>query len=66
MTTDYWTLTPEYSSSKVFRVRNHGAINSSIPNSYPLGIKPALNLKENVIITSGDGTKNNPFQLSIE
>ena len=66
LTTDYWTLTPEYSSSKVFRVRNHGAINSSIPNSYPLGIKPALNLKENVIITSGDGTKNNPFQLSIE
>ena len=26
-------------------------------------IKPALNLKSNVIITSGDGTKNNPFTI---
>ena len=30
------------------------------------GIKPSLNLKSNVIITSGDGTKQNPFQLSVE
>ena len=29
------------------------------------GIKPALNLKQNVIITSGDGTKNNPFTLDL-
>ena len=29
------------------------------------GIKPALNLKQNVIITGGDGTKNNPFTLDL-
>ena len=28
-------------------------------------IKPALNLKSNVIITSGDGTKENPFELKL-
>ena len=30
------------------------------------GIKPALNLKSNVIITGGDGTINNPFTLGLE
>ena len=29
------------------------------------GIKPAMNLKENVIITGGTGTKNDPFQISL-
>ena len=35
--------------------------------SYTLkdGIKPALNLKSNVIITSGDGTLQNPFQIEL-
>ena len=30
------------------------------------GIKPTLNLKSNVIVTGGDGTKENPFQLAIQ
>ena len=30
------------------------------------GIKPALNLKSNVIITSGDGTKENPFEIALQ
>ena len=29
-------------------------------------IKPSMNLKSNVIITSGDGTKNNPFTIALE
>ena len=29
------------------------------------GIKPALNLKSNVVITGGDGTKMNPFSVGI-
>ena len=33
--------------------------------SYEYGIKPALNLKANVIITSGDGTKENPFEIEL-
>ena len=33
--------------------------------SYNLGISPALNLKSNVMITSGTGTKTDPFELTI-
>ena len=30
------------------------------------GIKPAMNLKSNVVITGGDGTKNNPFTVALQ
>ena len=61
----YWLLTP-YDSS---RVRDIG--NSSDSYFLPVGwadygIKPALNLKSNVIITSGDGTKENPFEIALQ
>lgn len=29
------------------------------------GIKPAMNLKSNVVITGGDGTKSNPFTIKL-
>ena len=62
--TYYWTLTP-YSASNVRSVNHNGrAGNSNLTNA--VGIKPSLNLKSNVIITSGDGTKQNPFQLSVQ
>ena len=57
--TYYWTLTP-YSSSYVRLVNFNSIVNSYEPsNAY--GIRPSLNLKSNVIITDGDGTKNNPL-----
>ena len=61
LTTFYWTLTP-YSS---FRVRcvNRNSNTNYYSTSYDIGIKPSLNLKSNVVITGGDGTKNNPFTL---
>ncbi len=31
-----------------------------------LGVKPAMNLKSNVVITGGDGTKNNPFTVALQ
>ena len=60
---DYWTLNP-YSASAVNCIYAKGngymlSINSKT------GIKPALNLKSNVIITSGDGTFQNPFQIEL-
>ncbi len=33
--------------------------------SYNFGIKPALNLKSNVIITGGDGSLQNPFTIKL-
>ena len=61
--TYYWTLTL-YSASNVRSVNHNGrAGNSNLTNV--VGVKPSLNLKSNVIITSGDGTKNNPFTLEL-
>ena len=34
--------------------------------SYNFGIKPALNLKSNVIITGGDGSLQNPFEIALQ
>ena len=43
-------------------------IHSGIYDAYPqtlYSIKPTLNLKSNVIITSGDGTLQNPFEIEL-
>ena len=61
--TDYWTLTP-YSSSSVRNVYNDGDAHTSSP-SYAGGVRPSMNLKSNVQITSGTGTKSEPFVLTL-
>ncbi len=70
----YWTLTP----SGVMRLSQYSGSVDGVhyvgPHSDPLsysprssyGIKPALNLKSNVVITSGDGTKECPFTLALQ
>ena len=60
--TYYWMLTPGSLSSMWYVYYN--GYTSHEPLNFAIGIRPALNLKSNVIITSGDGTKENPFQLS--
>ena len=58
----YWTLT-QYNASAVRYVGSKG--NASI--FYPTiayCVRPSINLKSNVQIINGDGTKNNPFELS--
>ena len=62
--TIYWTLTP-YSSSSVRSVYNNGSASNGSPCGDSGGARPSLNLKSNVVITSGDGTKNNPFQIAL-
>ncbi len=61
--TSYWTLNP-YNTSYVWLTDASGYSYSESP-SYTYGIKPAINLKSNVIITSGNGTKNSPFTLKL-
>ena len=58
--TTYWTLTP-YSTSDVYLV-DYGKHDSWKDSN---GSRPAMNLKANVIITGGDGTKNSPFQIKL-
>ena len=63
--TDYWLLTP-YNGSFVRIVLSYG--NTSDYN-YPTGVggvRPSINLKSNVVITGGEGTKNNPFIITLK
>ena len=61
--TDYWVLTPN-GDHYMYRVHQNsfGAFSELLST---LPVKPAMNLKSNVIITGGDGTKNNPFTLAL-
>ena len=61
--TSYWTLTP--AQSNVWNVRESGNVEYYGSES-TYGVRPSLNLKSNVVITSGDGTKNNPFTLELQ
>ena len=63
LTTSYWTLNP-YSNQYVYAI---SAYNSAYAYelSDEIGIRPALNLKHNVIITSGTGTKSDPFTIEL-
>ena len=61
--TYYWILTPN-DVLNVFNIYNTSDVYRYSP-SYAHGIRPSLNLKSNVVITSGDGTKNNPFTLEL-
>ena len=61
--TNYWILTP--TNSNVLRYINRLA---SLYENDPMSvysIKPSLNLKSNIIITGGDGTLQNPFELEL-
>ena len=60
---NYWTLTPKHSSG----VRRFGNSGFSVYNSpsETYGIRPSINLKSNVVITSGDGTINSPFEIQL-
>ena len=59
----YWTLTPA-NSVAMLNINNDG--NSyGYDSSGRLYIHPTMNLKSNVIITSGDGTKENPFEIEL-
>ena len=65
---NYWTITP-FAPSLVWPVGSMGDayyISPSGIESASYGINPSLNLKSNVIITGGDGTLQNPFELSIQ
>lgn len=61
--TAYWTITPT-STTVMRRIGQYGSSFNVSPTTTNT-IKPTLNLKSNVIITSGDGTKNNPFTLEL-
>ena len=62
--TIYWTLTP-YSVPYVRCVSSNGGASRSSPSS-SRGIRPSMNLKSNVVITGGLGTKEQPFEIGLQ
>ena len=59
----YWTLTRFNEKDNIWST--HTKCYGYNPTYIAVAsVKPALNLKSNIIITSGDGTKENPFELS--
>ena len=61
--TNYWLITP-YSTSYVRYVDSNGSASHNSP-TIAYGVRPSLNLKSNVEITSGTGTKSDPFVLTL-
>ena len=62
--TIYWTLTP-YNTSGVYYVLDLGDSAGYAATTYSKGFRPTMNLKSDVVITGGDGTKNSPFQIKL-
>ena len=63
LTTNYWTLTP-YGSSDVRNVGSGGSAGNYTPTR-SRGVRPSMNLKSNVQITSGTGVKSDPFTVQL-
>ena len=61
---DYWLLTPfSQFPERIVDKSSYAGFNSPAAT---YAIKPSFNLKENIIITSGTGTKEDPFILSVQ
>ncbi|HIR58735.1 MAG TPA: hypothetical protein IAB38_01665, partial [Candidatus Onthousia excrementipullorum] len=61
----YWLLTP-FSVSNVRNVINYSSVNIDSPSGTYFGLKPSFNLKSNIIITGGLGTKEQPFEIALQ
>ena len=57
-----WTLTSRSNTNFVFYIYSSGYVNSNYTFDFK-GTRPTLYLNSNVLIASGDGTKNNPYTL---
>ena len=59
----YWWLLNPYSSSRVWVVISDGRGNGNDP-SISFGARPSINLKSNIQLAGGDGTKDNPYKIA--
>ena len=60
----YWTITKE-DDANVRGISVTGYTRAYSFSDTDVAIKPAMNLKSNVVITGGDGTKSNPFTIAL-
>ena len=67
----FWTLSPSYFNSNysvanVWIVLSSGSLDPWNYVAYSFGVRPVINLKQNVTISKGDGSALNPFVLSVQ
>ena len=60
-----YLITP-YSSSYVWSIDYRGYGDNSRTSSYTFAARPSINLKSNVVITGGSGTKSDPFEIALK
>ena len=63
----YWTMSPRNFTdvAKVFVLANGGGINTlKEGTNINIGVRPVINLKADVTITSGNGTSTNPYVIA--
>ncbi|MGN0993000.1 MAG: hypothetical protein ACI4PE_03680 [Bacilli bacterium] len=63
LSSNMWLMNP-YSTSYVWRVYNDGGGGNYYGPTNACGGRPSINLKSNIKITGGKGTKDNPFEIS--
>ncbi len=62
---DIWLITP-YGGSGVRCVSSRGELRIAPPLRDAYGVRPSINLKSNVTITSGDGTEQVPYEIKCD
>ena len=61
----YWWLLNPYSSSRVWNVNINGNTNGNDNSpSGTVGARPSINLKSNIQLSGGSGTKDDPYTIS--
>ena len=64
-----WTITPttkpSFGTDEVFTIENMGGVVTSETDLVYTFARPVVYLKSSVKISSGDGTKNNPYKLEV-
>ena len=60
-----WTSTPCLGDPYSLFIVFHSALVSSSSANSGYGVRPVLYLKSNIYVTGGDGSINNPYQLSL-
>ena len=58
----YWSMTPN-SSNKILYPNSQGYINRNSINSSS-GVRPVIALDKDVLVTTGDGTKEKPYRVA--
>ena len=67
----YWTISPyghtNLSACLVYQVRNAGELSAGGSDNihFSYGVRPVINLKADVTISSGNGTASNPFVIAL-